>query len=92
MFIGKSVGAFQAVYTIWEVMLDHVTRSITSALITPMFSTTLEIIICFITFCATVSMLVISIADLNNPYVRFHSLNYRFMKKECKPEDINSTR
>ena len=66
VFIGKNIGSYLIVDIVLEVVVDHVTRSITSFVVTPMFATNSEIIFSIITFTATIAMIFISVLDLNN--------------------------
>ena len=66
VFIGKNIGSYLIVDIVLEVVVDHVTRSITSFVVTPMLATNSEIIFSIITFTATIAMIIISVLDLNN--------------------------
>ena len=88
MYIGKNNGSFQVVFIIFEIMLDHVSRSIASIIITPMFSTTPEIIIALVTLFSTIAMCVISIADLHNTYVSVVCENNRILDLSRENDDI----
>lgn len=83
VFINKQAGVYMVIFLVWEPVLDDVKRSFNAFVLTPFFSSTEEIVISVITCIGTIAMLVISIADLYNKYVRFPP-NFSCSKPECK--------
>jgi len=69
VFIGKGIGSYSLIDISLELVLDHVTRSISAYVVTPLFQTEAEIILSTTMLVSTVLMFIISLLDLHNKYI-----------------------